>query len=92
MVCKITSTLSLTIQQMWIGWMTPCIRIHPVLACDLPKFADTYLPPGHDDYDPAVVPGEKGWKLLLGNGEQVVTGAIVADNDLNFSTHKVLRQ
>jgi len=30
---------------------------------------------------------EKGWKLPLRAGEQVVTGSIVADNVANFSTH-----
>jgi type IV pilus assembly protein PilY1 len=34
-----------------------------------------------------VTPTNKGWKLALRPGEQVVTGSITVDNDVNFSTH-----
>lgn len=38
-------------------------------------------------YDPDQVIADKGWKMVLRDGEQVVKGSIVADNVANFSTH-----
>jgi type IV pilus assembly protein PilY1 len=40
-----------------------------------------------DSFDPDLAISEKGWKLPLRSGEQVVTGAITVDNVVNFSTH-----
>jgi type IV pilus assembly protein PilY1 len=41
----------------------------------------------NDPYDPTLSISEKGWKAPLRAGEQVVTGAITLDNEVNFSTH-----
>jgi type IV pilus assembly protein PilY1 len=40
-----------------------------------------------NDIADGVEPTAKGWRLELREGEQVVTGAITADNDVYFSTH-----
>jgi type IV pilus assembly protein PilY1 len=40
-----------------------------------------------NDLADGVAPTAKGWRLQLRDGEQVVTGAIAADNDVFFSTH-----
>lgn len=38
-------------------------------------------------FNPNLAISQKGWKLPLRAGEQVVTGAITVDNVVNFSTH-----